>query len=366
MKQTSTGLVHRRAVRISLKIGIALVLGFVLIRQFSGVDAGLVWAIIRNTGWGIGLVLVPATLTTLSDTFGWAACVLRSRTLSLLLPLFPLRLGCDALLNTVPAGVAVAETARPILLRRRCGGTLPEAIASCLLAKVNMAIAQAVFVLLVVVLSLGTSPAAFPGGEGGTLRALGIAVVILVAVLAGLVLIYTGPRLTQLAGFLRRIQWGPLQRILARMGPALEAIDGYVRGFGSLHAPRLIQSFAGFVAGWIFIGFESFVILWLLGARVPLWQALSLEAVASLLRIAFFFLPSALGAAEIAYASLIAAFGVTEPITVAAAFILVKRSRELLWILLGYSMFLLPRSRYERGPQRHPDRVEDLQSNAYL
>jgi hypothetical protein len=208
-----------------------------------------------------------------------------------------------------------------------------------------MAMAQILFILGVAGLFLaGGQSAVLEQGAGGT-GTLVIGGIILVPLLATLFLVYTGPRLTQLSNLLTRMRWAPLQQFLARIAPNLQTIDGYVRDFGNLNRLRLVQSLLAFLAGWIFIGFESFVILSLLGARVAVWQALSLEAVASLLRITFFFLPSALGAAEIAYATLIATFGVSDAITTAAAFIAVKRTREVLWILIGYSTFLLPGTR---------------------
>ncbi len=315
-----------------LKICAAALLGYILLRQFSGLDAGAVLGFVRNAGWGVTLLLIPALLTSLSDTFGWAACALQKQPGSLVLSLFPLRLGCDALLNSVPAGVVVAESLRPVLMQRRCGGTLQDAIASCLLAKVNMAITQILFVLLVAVLTFSRKP--------GDVTS---AAIILIPLLACLVLLYTGPRLTQIVEGLGRLHWKILQTALDRIRPSLRSVDSYVNGFGDRHRIRLLISFAGFAAGWIFIGLESFVILSLLNVHVSLWQAFSLEAVASLVRIGFFFIPSGLGASEIAYTSLISAFGVPDSITVAATYILLKRSRELLWILVGYSTFFHPR-----------------------
>jgi hypothetical protein len=337
--------VFRRAIEVTLKVGVAAVIGVVLYRQFSGLDTGAVWNLIERMGWGTALVLIPASLTTLIDTFGWSACVLRASALSLVVPLLPIRIGCDAILNSIPLGLAVGETVRPWLLHRQCGVALPDAIASCLLAKVNMAMAQILFVLSVAVLFLGGGQSALLERSAGGAGTLVIGGIILIPLLAGLMLVYTGPRLSQFSNLLNRVRWAPLQRFLEGIAPNLQSIDSYVRDFGSLNRSRLVQSLLAFFAGWIFIGLESFVILSLLGARVAVWQALSLEAVASLLRITFFFLPSALGAAEIAYAALIASFGIPDAITMAAAFIAVKRSREVLWILLGYSTFLLPRTR---------------------
>ena len=78
------------------------------------------------------------------------------------------------------------------------------------------------------------------------------------------------------------------------------------------------------------------MILRILGQDVSLGQGLLMEGTVSVLRIALFFIPSAFGAAEAAYASLITGFGVADPAAVALAFIAIKRSQELIWMALGY------------------------------
>jgi uncharacterized membrane protein YbhN (UPF0104 family) len=102
----------------------------------------------------------------------------------------------------------------------------------------------------------------------------------------------------------------------------------------------LQRSLASFFAGWIALGSESVVILFLLGTNVSPLAGLTMEAVVSVLRIIFFVLPSAIGAAEVAYIGFLTAMGVPDPVTVSAAFIAIKRSREALWILVGYALLL--------------------------
>ena len=115
----------------------------------------------------------------------------------------------------------------------------------------------------------------------------------------------------------------------------------------------LFASLASFVAGWILLGCESYLILRILGEDVSLGQGLLMEGTVSVLRIAFFFIPSAFGAAEAAYASLITGFGVADPAAVSLAFIAIKRSQELLWIALGYLALMISGKRKSigEGPQ---------------
>jgi len=67
----------------------------------------------------------------------------------------------------------------------------------------------------------------------------------------------------------------------------------------------------------------------------------------------FFFLPGGLGAQDASYYGLLALYGVPNP-EVAAAFVILKRSKELFWIALGYLLLLwLPARVREVTGQRH-------------
>lgn len=326
---------RRRILGWVLKLAAVSVLCLALIRQFADVDFAGVIVLLERVGWKALLVLIPAGLSMLADTAGWAVCIIPGSPVRLIGKILPLRIGCDALTSSLPAGAAAAETARPILLHRRCAVEMPDAIASCLLAKLNMAIAQILFVLCVLVFALQGRTGSIDPTAGAAWR-LGLGALVLVPILAGMFLLYSGPRLTQIGRLLGRLPAIKLQNLLGRLEPNLRRIDHYAHAFAVDHTRRLVLSLVAFVAGWFLCASESFVILALLGAGASLSQALTMEVVASLLRIAFFFIPSALGAAEIGYATLIASFGVADPLVVTTAFIAIKRSRELLWITLGF------------------------------
>ena len=125
--------------------------------------------------------------------------------------------------------------------------------------------------------------------------------------------VYSGPRVTQLMSLSKRIAWSRWKNFLSRHESSAFRIDATILRF-SRHGRRVVfGSLAAFVAGWILLGFESYVILRILGQDVSVGQGFLMEGTASLLRIAFFFIPSAFGAVEAAYVSLIASFGVCRP-----------------------------------------------------
>ena len=131
---------------ILIKASAVVVIAMALRYQFSLLNFTTVVALLERAGWRSALVLLPALLATVADTAGWASCVVRYSIRGLVPRLLHARLGCDALCNSLPAGVAWGETLRPVWLQQLCTIDAAESVASCVLAKVNMAAAQALYI----------------------------------------------------------------------------------------------------------------------------------------------------------------------------------------------------------------------------
>ncbi len=330
----------RKPVGILLKALAVSILVFILWRQFAGVKIDAVIALLDRVGYAAFLALIPPLLELIAETHGLALCIPGSQSVRRLVKVVPVRIGCDALINSLPAGVIPAETLRPAWLRRACSLPMEESVAACLMGKINMAASQGLFLVTTMVLvALGG-----PGHDfAGTLSAgtLVTPLLVLILVFAAVGYIYTGARITQLMSLLKRIAWKRWTGFLSRIEPGAGRVDATILHFARRDRRALFASLGSFVVGWILLGSESYLILRILGQNVSVGQGLLMEGIVSCLRIALFFIPSAFGAAEAAYASLITGFGVAHPATVALAFIAIKRSQELLWMALGYLALLI-------------------------
>src|SRR5262245_26927435 len=89
---------------------------------------------------------------------------------------------------------------------------------------------------------------------------------------------------------------------------------------------------------WLTEAFETFLILALLGAGLVYSQVLVCESAASLVRGIAFFLPSGVGLQDWAYVGLLQAAGARDALACATAFVLLKRAKELVWIVVGYAL----------------------------
>ena len=123
------------------------------------------------------------------------------------------------------------------------------------------------------------------------------------------------------------------------MEPAVHRLDSHVGRFARDHTARFVGSLLLGFAAWLLIAVETYLILDLLGAEPTFTQAIALESVASVMRILFFFIPSGLGASEVGFVTLLVAFGFPQAITLAAAYIAIKRLKEGGWVALGYLVF---------------------------
>jgi uncharacterized membrane protein YbhN (UPF0104 family) len=103
---------------------------------------------------------------------------------------------------------------------------------------------------------------------------------------------------------------------------------------GRLPRRQVAGSIACFFFGWLALGCEDWLILSLLHARASLATAVSLEAIVSVVRMLFFFVPAGLGAQDVSYFALLKLWDT--PDAEATAFMLLKRGKEACWIGLGY------------------------------
>ena len=61
---------------------------------------------------------------------------------------------------------------------------------------------------------------------------------------------------------------------------------------------------------------------------------------------------------DLGYVAALGALGVPDAVTAGAAFVVMKRAKELAWALVGYASLLAPGARAERPlPARSPARV---------
>jgi uncharacterized membrane protein YbhN (UPF0104 family) len=307
--------------------------------QFRDLDLAQVTRLLGGIGIAAILLFLPYAVVILLDAIGWRECMTGKERIHLR-EIFIIRLSTDAVMNTFPAGVAFAETLRSVLLRDRFGLRMTDAVAATLLSKINIAVAQMLFVIGGFIIALSLHRTAFTHlGMLSSPAEITVAFIVTGALMGALSLPYSGARLTQLSGLLGRIRVPILQRMITRFHSSLVHIDRYVTAFAREHRPRLFRALGYFLLSWLMMAAETWLILSLLHSGVTFLQAVALEALLSLVKILFFFIPSAMGAQEVGILTILSAYGIPEVAAVAAAFIILRRGKELFWALSGISLF---------------------------
>jgi uncharacterized protein (TIRG00374 family) len=282
-------------------------------------------------------VLVPYLCVVACDTFGWQASFEFPRRVSLQV-LWCIRVATDALANSLPAGMAVGETLKALLLGRLLGIGMADAAANVMVSKFSLAIAQGIFLALGVALSsreLALHSQSLIGRPG--LEWLGaLAALAFLAVLVTLVILVQRAVLSRTLQRLRALANASWRARLTRWEAPLARVDHGLRVVARLPAQQALASTVFFLMGWLCLGLENWVILSLLSSGVTAANAISMEAIVSIVRVLFFFIPAAFGAQEVSYYALFKVYDVPDAESVAAAFMLTKRAKEACFVALGY------------------------------
>jgi uncharacterized membrane protein YbhN (UPF0104 family) len=317
-------------------------------------DLGRVLELVRSLGWWLPLLLLPNFAVTLIEAVAWW----RSFGLLGARPPFArlvgVRLVVEATMLGLPSGAVISESLQPYLLKRRCGVPLETAVVASVGRKFFVVVSHALVLA-------GATLAAWPLlerisrdtiGRGG-LPWLLLAVSAFMFATFGVGLAMSGrarlaERTRALLGRLGGRWLGPwLERHALRFQRADEhLLQFFEKERGALVPPLLLYS-----AGWVVRGAETFLFLSLLGAGVPFTTALVVETAIIVVRSVAVPVPAGLGVQDVGYVLFFKALGVPDATTVGTAFVLLKRGKDLFWILVGFALLALG----ERGATRRPD-----------
>ena len=102
------------------------------------------------------------------------------------------------------------------------------------------------------------------------------------------------------------------------------------------------------LAAWLMDSVETWLILRVLGVRIGFFSVYAFEPGLSLVRSMAFFVPAGLGVQDLGYFAFFNALGVPDAMGVGAAFVLLKRTKELFWVIVGYSLLFVLRVKIAR------------------
>jgi hypothetical protein len=139
-----------------------------------------------------------------------------------------------------------------------------------------------------------------------------------------------------------------LRRGLARRADSFSAVDRQVEEALAGRPGEAALTTLCFLGIWLCEVCETFFILSLLDAGLGFRAVFSFEGLLTLARGLAFFTPSGLGVQDLGYLAFLKGLGVEQAINVWGAFVLVKRGKEIFWIIIGY--LLLARHAWRPSP----------------
>jgi uncharacterized membrane protein YbhN (UPF0104 family) len=324
---------------------VGLLVGVILIAYlFSKVDLQSSARLIGSIGLSSLLILVPYLFLHLLETAAWQKLFPPGSEPVRFFRLFKIQVVSETVSMTLPAGVAVGEPLRPLLCRRFLGVPLPDGFASVAVRKLLLGMTQGIYTLLGAAAGFAMLQAASVkviGFDGlGIIMTLAGASILIVFLLM-LLMLTNGNAVQSLHRILMKVPFPKVREWLLSREEGFAETDQKLQGVKSGGLARLLPVMAIYVAAWMMLAFESYLILSLLGLKVTFMQVLAFDTALVMLRAIFFFIPSGLGIQDLGYLAFFQAIGLPDYLAYGGAFVLLRRLKEVIWYTIGYGVMFM-------------------------
>ncbi len=318
--------------------------------------------LVAQVGPAALLVLLPFGAAQTLQTIAWVPLCTVAGLEVPFAALWRVKLASEALLMSLPAGSALAEAIAPVLLKQAAGVPIPRGIAVVAAKKVLIVVANALYVVLAFAIgfaSLRHASLALIGRSGLEWLVLGMAGFLAVSAVAMAWILFAGALGSRLHKRLGALPFDRVRLWLEGREGGFKEVDVELKRVLWTERARLIAPTTGYFAAWLLEAVETWLILRLLGVSLTVPELVSLEVVASAVRSLVAVVPSGLGVQDASYVAFFGAYGVPEAATVGAAFVILKRLKELAWIAFGYVLLASLRRRPRSGGPRDEAKEED-------
>ena len=309
-----------------LLIGLGL-LAFVL----SHTDIPSVWSQLEKVGWGILVVLAVYKIVFILDTFAWQLTLPSTQpTRRWMYALWKIRMVGAAFAKVLPFSSFGGAPIKGFVLKHHYGIKYREGAASLILAESTHMISLVFFMTTGVLLILFASN--LP--ESYHL----FAIISLGIITFGIMLFYIVQRykITSLTGsWLSRRKIGKrLEKIIHQIHDLDERlVQFYTRDKRHFFSASFLN-----LVGWYLDALEIYVIFYFLGHPITFIEAVILQTFVELVRAGTFFIPAGLGSQEAVF--MIATEAITGQSILGIAAALIRRVREIVWMIWGFSIGL--------------------------
>lgn len=304
-------------------------------------DLAQVGGIVRSLGFRLPLLLLPNFAITLVEAAAWWRSFEALGPRPRFVPLVGTRLVAEAVMLGLPSGALISESLQPYLLKSRCGVPYETAVVATVGRKFFVVVSHGLVLAAATILT-------WPLLARVSREAIGRAGLpwLLLAVAAFMIATFgIGIALGARAGMAGRTRAGlgrmPGRRLaswLERNALRFERADDHLLTFFARERGALLLPLAMYSLGWVARGGEALLFLHVLGVDVAFLTALVLENALIVVRSIAVPVPAGLGVQDVGYVLFLKAAGVPAAATVGVAFVLLKRGKDLFFILLGFAL----------------------------
>jgi uncharacterized protein (TIRG00374 family) len=273
-------------------------------------------------------ILIPSVIMYVLEAYGWKMTLGPSAKDVPFWRVLGIRTAGEVVNMTTPTAYVGGEPLKAYLLQKH-HVPMVEGLASVVIAKTTMTIAQVLFILIGIALSfwvLGSN------GSSGQLVAAGLlSVGLLLFGIAAFLFVQRHGLFTWMLEMLRKL--GFRIGFLEVREEKLKSLDQIILNFYTHHQSRFYTSTGFYFLGWLAEALEVFVIISYLGGPANLLSAISIGGLSVFIKGGTFFIPGSLGAQDGGNLLLLKAFGYSD--VTGITFALLRRFRELVWIGIG-------------------------------
>ena len=308
----------------SVAVGVAL-----LILVFRDVDVSEMYARLANVGFYFIPIFAVYGIGCLLDTAAWKLILAEPGKTISFIKLYQINLAGESMYRFIPAGVVVGEASKVYLLTKQSRYSGSETVSSLVIRKLLMGLSQGLYI------GIGVLAGVLLAQRFGRLE------MILLAVSLGVIVFFVSLWIKLSQGELFNWLFRALRRlpiIGARVENEklfFERTDSELKKFLAQNKRQGVFAFMLFFCEWLMEAVETYFIIAVLGMSILPSQVMIFEPVVSLVRSLAFFVPGGLGVMDSGYVSAFGSAGIVNVVTASAAFMIIKRSKELFWILIG-------------------------------
>jgi glycosyltransferase 2 family protein len=274
------------------------------------------------------VILLPSVLMYVVEAYGWKVTLGPCAQRVPFWRVLAIRTAGEVVNMTTPTAYVGGEPLKAYLLKKH-GVPMVEGLASVVIAKTTMTIAEVLFILLG--MALGFWSLGIQGSLGQMVAAGLLSVGLLVFGITGFIVAQRRGLFTWILETLRR--WGWRIAFLEAREDQLRSLDQTIADFYRHHQGAFHASIGLYFVGWLAEALEVFVIVSYLGGPASVSTAIAIGALSVFIKGGTFFIPGSLGTQDAGNLLLLQSFGYSD--VTGITFALLRRFRELVWIGIG-------------------------------